>query len=47
MLIGIDALVPVMKNPATGSSATAPTTPAVPVAPLLSNVPPYAAQLYF
>ena len=37
--LAILALVPVTKNPTTGTRMIAPTTPAVPVTPLSSNVP--------
>ena len=36
---GKDALVPVIKKPASVTKAIAPTTPAVPVTPLSSNAP--------
>lgn len=38
-LRGNSALVPVTKNPATGSATIEPTTPAVPVSPRLSMLP--------
>lgn len=37
--LAMKALVPVVKNPAIGTNATAATTPPVPVTPLSSNVP--------